>query len=690
MGKIIVTSALPYANGPIHIGHLVEYIQTDIFVRYLKLLGEDAIYCCADDTHGTAIEINAQKAGVKPEEFIKKWFKEHQESFSKFHIHFDSYHSTNSDENKYFSELLFNRLQVAGKIYEKEVEQAYDQKEKRFLPDRYVKGKCPHCKAEDQYGDQCEACGTTYKPTDLINPLSTLSKTRPVMKKSVHYFFKLRETSDDLEKWIKNNPNLQPEVKKQILQWIEKGLEDWCISRDGPYFGFQIPGTNKYFYVWLDAPVGYISSFAHYLGGDVKKAEEGWNKSRIIHFIGKDINYFHLLFWPAVLMHSKMQLPEHVHVHGFLTVNKEKMSKSRGTFLTAEEWAELSNPEFLRYYYAANLTNKVEDIDLDVKHYVDSINNELVSNIANFIYRTLSFQSKSLGSELGKEVDLDFVKKIEEKQKKVLEHYKELNLRKAMNTILEISSEGNKYFQDKEPWVLVKEDKDECAKVLTTCTNLAKNIIILLKPVLPVFAKEIEKQLNLKDLSADDLGFDLKAHKIGKASIVYEKIEEFNLGGSAFDQLNLKVAEVLDVKQHPNADKLYVLKLGLGTEERQLVAGLKPYYEPSELKGKKLVMVTNLEPANLRGEKSQGMLLAAEGPTKENNATVGVLFVEKAKPGTQVFVQGAKAGENLISFDDFMKIKLEAKDSKAFFEGKELKAGDEIVKVDKVIKGKVR
>ncbi|MFC2016739.1 methionine--tRNA ligase, partial [Chloroflexota bacterium] len=382
--KVIVTSALPYANGPIHIGHLVEYIQTDIFVRFLRLIGKDVVYCCADDTHGAPIEIKARELGIKPEQLIAKFFKEHQEDFKNFHIKFDSYYTTNSKENKYFSDLIFERLKKKGLIYKKEIEVTYCEHCKRTLPDRYVKGKCPKCKAADQYGDVCEVCNAAYKTVDLIEPYCTICKNKPVRKSSEHYFFKLSKLSGFLEKWIKTNKNLQQETKNFVLNWIKDELEDWNISRDGPYFGFKIPNEeNKYYYVWLDAPIGYISSLANYLKS-TKKAEKTWNESKIIHFIGKDITYFHFLFWPAMLYAADLKLPEDIVVHGFLTVNNEKMSKSRGTFFTAKEFLEKYDAEHLRYYYGNVLSKKLADIDLNFDEFRQRINNELVGNLGNF------------------------------------------------------------------------------------------------------------------------------------------------------------------------------------------------------------------------------------------------------------------------------------------------------------------
>jgi methionyl-tRNA synthetase len=416
---------LPYANGPIHIGHLVEYIQTDIFARFLRLIGKDVIYCCADDTHGAPIEIKAKELGINPEELIARFLKEHQEDFKNFHIKFDSYYSTNSPENKYFSDLFFERLKEKKLVYKKEIEVTYCEKCKRTLPDRYVKGKCPKCKAPDQYGDNCEVCNAAYKTIDLIEPYCTICKTKPIRKKSEHYFFRLSGLSGFLEKWIKENKNLQQETKNFVLNWIKQGLEDWDISRDGPYFGFKIPNEeDKYYYVWLDAPIGYISSVANYLGKDTKKAEKAWNESRIIHFNGKDITYFHFLFWPAMLQAAGFNLPEDIIVHGFLTVNNEKMSKSRGTFFTAKEFLKKYDAEHLRYYYGNVLSKKLADIDLNLDEFRERINNELVGNLGNFCYRIISFVNKNFDGKI-KDIakDKKLIEEVNEKIRKIRKYY---------------------------------------------------------------------------------------------------------------------------------------------------------------------------------------------------------------------------------------------------------------------------
>ncbi|MBD3203476.1 methionine--tRNA ligase [Candidatus Woesearchaeota archaeon] len=904
----LITSALPYANGPIHIGHLVEYIQTDIYVRFLKLIGENAVYCCADDTHGAPIEINAKKNNTTPEKFIKKWYKEHTQDFSDYNIEFDSYYTTHSEENKHYTRLIFERLKKKGMIYKKDMELTYCTNCKRFLPDRYVKGKCPKCTAEDQYGDVCEKCNATYKPTELIDPYCSICKNPPIRKVSSHYFFRLSSYSEKLKDWLTNNKKLQPEIKNQIMNWIKEGLDDWCISRDSPYFGFKIPGEeDKFFYVWLDAPIGYIASTANYCKNKDCDADGIWqeNKHRIIHFIGKDIIYFHLLFWPAVLMGADFNVPENIVVHGFLTVNGEKMSKSRGTFLTAKEFKEYVEPKFLRYYYASNLTHTMTDIDLDLENLKDKTNNELVANIANFIYRVLSFTDKYYEGKITSVNRKQINKQTLKLCKEIKADYLNFNYRQAVKKILEISSIGNKYFQDKKPWELRKNDPEKTQKILTDCINIVKKLAIVLKPVIPDFSEEIEKQLNLEDLSWKDIGVITEKHQIKKPKIILKKIQEINLkttekkkdfkieigkklkdkgvkikaaiirdvkirkkhfelqklkkkivekisskdydnnkiiqahenlykslgiknkspigalinlvkknnrfpningvvdaynivaakklvsvgahdiskisgeklslsmtkgnekytplgekksvqlnkgefaffdqekvlcyldikqcdetkitretkdifvyvqgnektsekylldslkeicelitkfnsgiyeilGQDKFSKLNLKVGKILDVSEHYKADKLYVIDISIGKEKRQLIAGLKQFYTKDELIGKKIVVVSNLEHADLRGKKSEGMLLAAK---QENE--IGLLTAKKSEPGDQVFVEGIVPSEKKISFEEFSDIKIRVREGKAMYKGKSLKTEKEIIKSEKVTKGKV-
>jgi len=703
--RILITSALIYANGPVHIGHLVEYIQTDIYVRFLKLAGYDAFYCGAEDTHGTPIEINAAKEGVSPEEFIARWWKEHDEDYKLYNVRFDSYYSTNSPENRYYTELIFKRLQENGHIYTKEIELTYCEHCGRYLPDRYVKGTCPKCGAKDQYGDVCEKCNAAYTTTDLVEPYCSICGSKPIRKPSRHYFFRLSDFGDRLERWLNGNRNLQDEIRNQILAWVHGGLNDWCISRDGPYFGFRIPGEeNKYFYVWLDAPIGYIASTANYCKGRDFTADDVWQKpdSTIIHFIGKDIIYFHLLFWPAVLMGAGFHVPDNIVVHGFLNVSGEKMSKSRGTFLTGREFAEFLDPELLRYYYAANLPHSMTDLDLDLKNLQDKINNELVSNVANLVYRTLSFLNRNFDGCVGKTLDDALLAEVARKAAEVKESYYGYNFREVVSKTLEISSLGNKYFQDNQPWELVKTDPERTRKVLTDCVNIVKTVTILVKPILPVFAAKVEEQLALPDLKWADVDRVVEEHRIGAAKIVLKKIEPIVLRkpgekpepreekkgkptGAA--TLDLRVAVVTEVRDHPQADKLWILSVDLEAEKRQLCAGLKPYYpNKADLLGRHLVVVTNLKAAKLRGELSQGMLLAAD-----NGGQIGVLEAPDSPPGTQVTADGVSgAGAPEITIQDVAALAMEAKAGKAYVKGNVLRTEMGTVRVDRGVEGKIR
>jgi methionyl-tRNA synthetase len=517
--KILVTSALPYANGPIHIGHLVEYIQVDIFVRFLRLIEEDVLFVCADDTHGAPIEIKASELKITPEQLITKVYDGHVKDFKDFLISFDNYHTTHSEENKHYSDLIFTRLKEKGFIYTKEIEVTYCEHCKRTLPDRYVKGKCPKCNAPDQYGDVCENCNAAYKTTDLIDPYCIICKNRPIRKTSKHYFFKLSKFSKKLESWIKKNKNLQPEIKNFVFSWIKNGLEDWNISRDGPYFGFKIPGEeNKYYYVWLDAPIGYIASTDNYCKKHGLKTEDYWNNksSRIYHFIGKDIIYFHFLFWPAMLLGAGFQLPYHIPVHGFLTVNGEKMSKSRGTFFTAREFLQKYSSEYLRFYYASLLGSKMSDIDLSFSDFGKKINNELAANLGNFCYRVLNFLNKNFEGEIkGIDNNKALTNEIKKLVKRIESGYSSLNLNEALKGILHISSLGNKYFQENEPWKLINKDREKTHEILGLCVNIVKNLSILIQPVLPEFSLKLQQQLNVSGLKWKDINFELKNHKIG-------------------------------------------------------------------------------------------------------------------------------------------------------------------------------
>jgi methionyl-tRNA synthetase len=667
--RILITSALPYANGSLHIGHLVEYIQTDIYVRFLKLRGEDVIYCCADDAHGTPIEINASKLGVTPKKLIDRMFKEHLEDFSAFLIQFDSYYTTDSPENKKFSDLIFSRLKEKGLIAKKHISQMYCESCKRFLPDRYVKGTCPKCGAEDQYGDQCERCGRVLKTTELLNPRCSICGSVPVIKTSEHYFFQLAKCETKLRDWLNGNKKLQPEVKNYVMKWIDEGLEDWDISRDGPYFGFLIPGEkDKYYYVWLDAPIGYIASTEHFCAAHGKSFEDYWSgkDARIVHFIGKDIVYFHFLFWPTMLMESGFNLPDEIVVHGFLTVNNEKMSKSRGTFYTARDFLKLYNPEHLRYYYACMLSKTIGDIDLNFEDFTDRINNELVANLGNFCYRALSFVNSNFGGRISSmDYEEGLVNSIKAKISVVEQEICNLNFKAAMREIMAISSLANKYFQDNEPWKLVRENKSRCEEVLGLCLVILKNLSIIISPVLPQFAADLQKQLNLK-ASWKDLGFKPQVFKIGQAKPLIGKITQATK--KEIFMADLRVAKIISAAEHPDADKLAVMQLDLGFEKRQIVAGIRKYYQNSFLVGKHIVVVANLKPASLRGFESKGMLLAGD----DGRGNIKLVFAEKLKPGDQLAPEGMDVATAQIGIEEFSKLGLSAKDKTVVYKGKPL------------------
>ncbi|MFH1182604.1 MAG: methionine--tRNA ligase [Candidatus Woesearchaeota archaeon] len=677
----LITAALPYANGPIHLGHMLEYIQTDIYSRFLKLTGNDAVFVCADDTHGTPIEINASKLGKKPEEVIERYYKEHLEDFNGFLIAFDNYSWTNSTANKEMSDFFFNKLKEGGFIYEKEVEQAFCENCRRFLPDRYVKGKCPRCSAEDQYGDQCEKCNAAYKTVELVEPYCAICKDKPTRKKSTHYFFKLSSFSQQLKDWLTYKQSLQSEVKNFVMNWVDTGLEDWDITRDAPYFGFPVAGeSSKYYYVWFDAPICYIATTKEYCAKAGKKLEDYWQgkDSSVIHFIGKDITYHHFLFWPAMLLGAGFNLPEDIVVHGHITLSGEKMSKSKGTFITAKQYLHKQDPEFLRFYYAANLSHSMTDLNLDEDDFSRKINNDLVANIANFAYRTLSFANNNFDSKLSNfREDSKFIDEFSAKIALVKDAYETYNFREAVRLILEISALGNKYFQENEPWQLIKKDKKRCHEVVTFAANIVKNISILISPILPKFATRLQKQLGLNSLAFKDIGFDLKNCEIEKARIIFAKIEGKALPfeGKKFP-LSLKVAEIVSVENHPGADKLYLIKVRIGKEERQLVAGLKSYYEPKELVGKKVVVVTNLAAATIRGVESKGMILAAD-----NGADIKLLEAAGSESGDSVSA-GSPSSEAEITIDEFKKVKLAVKANRILWGESILKTPKEEVSVD--------
>ncbi len=528
--NILVTSALPYANGSIHLGHLVETIQTDIWVRVQKLLGNNCIYICADDTHGTAIMLSAKKTNQTPEELISKMHQEHLQNFHDFYIEFDNYYTTHSSENQKLAEYVYQSAKEKNLIYEKEIEQYFCPNCQIFLPDRLIKGTCPKCKAEDQYGDNCEICSGTYNPQDLINPYCVECHSKPILKKSQHFFFKLSSSVDDVKSWLKENP-IREEIKNKMEEWFKEGLKDWDISRDAPYFGFQIPGTeNKFFYVWLDAPIGYMASTLNWCKGDQKKFDTIWSENgdyEIYHFIGKDILYFHTLFWPIMLKTSNFKLPKKVFIHGFLTVNSQKMSKSRGTFILAKDYLNKFNPELLRYYYASKLNNSISDLDFSTEDFVNKINAELINKFINIASRLGNLITKNFNNELsefeeeGKKIFSEFTAKIPQ----ITDLYLDLEYHKAIKEIMSLIEVANKFINDSAPWQVVKENLALAQQICTSGINFLRLFTGLLKPVIPVTAQKIEQFLNIPEINFINLTETIQHHKINSYEHLLERID---------------------------------------------------------------------------------------------------------------------------------------------------------------------
>jgi methionyl-tRNA synthetase len=663
--KIVVTSALPYANGPIHMGHLVEYLQTDIWVRFHKMCGNQCLYFCADDTHGTPVMISARAAGVSPEELIEKVHKEHKKDFDGFYVEFDNYYSTHSPENRYFSELIFDRLDKAGSIVKRNVEQAYCEDCKMSLPDRFVRGTCPKCKAEDQYGDSCEICSATYRPTELINPYCATCRATPVLQTSQHYFFKLRCYEKQLKELI-GRGYTQKSVANKLDEWFKTGLKDWDISRDGPYFGFKIPGEeNKFFYVWLDAPVGYMASAKNYCDGNNLDFEKVWNgdEYELYHFIGKDIMYFHALFWPAMLMGADFKTADKLFVHGFLTVNGEKMSKSRGTFIKASTYLKYLNPEYLRYYYASKLTDGIDDIDLRIDDFSNKINSDLVGKFANLASRSGPMLIKNLDAQLGQTDDRgkQLIDKLTAAKDHIIEDYENLKFSAVVRTISALADEANRYVEQNQPWVTVKSDLEKTRTTLTAVINAVRILTIYLKPVLPQYAQKIEKFLNVEELTFDDVETQLQNHKINEFEHLVERIDKKQVNAMIeeskesqgpkspepaeteaavtepfkpectiedFGKIDLRIAKVIKAEPVEGADKLLRLQLDLGSLQRSVLAGIAQAYKPDELTGKTVIYLANLKPRKMRFGLSEGMILASGTGGKD-------IFMLSADPGAK-------------------------------------------------------
>jgi methionyl-tRNA synthetase len=534
--RILVTSALPYANGDLHLGYMLEAIQTDIWVRFHKMMGNECHYVCADDAHGTPIMLKANEMGIEPETLIEQVRIRHQADLDDFHIDFSQYHSTHSEENREISELIYNRLNDSGYIKKRVISQSFDPEKEMFLPDRYIKGECPNCGADDQYGDNCEVCGATYSTTEIKNARSVISGAAPIEKDSEHYFFDLPQFEKELKNWTKAG-HLQEQVSNKLAEWFEQGLQQWDISRDSPYFGFKIPGTeDKYFYVWLDAPIGYMASFKKLCDNSELNFDDFFNKdsdAELYHFIGKDIVYFHALFWPATLMGSDFRTPNAVFAHGFLSVNGQKMSKSRGTFIQARTYLDNLDAEYLRYYYASKLTAKIDDIDLNLEDFKQRVNSDLVGKVVNIASRSASFVVKKFDKELSSDcIDKNLYNEFVETGSDIAKHYEARNFNQAMRLIMKLADKANQYIDEKKPWQLAKVEgsEREVHEITSLAINLFKVLMTYLKPVLPEMAKRSEEFLNLKTLAWPDIETPLTKHKINKFKPLMTRIEDEQIG----------------------------------------------------------------------------------------------------------------------------------------------------------------
>jgi len=657
--NILVTSALPYANGSIHIGHLVEYIQTDIWVRFLKMQGHQCTYVCADDAHGTPIMLRAQNEGITPEELIAATDKEHRADFADFNVDFDNFHSTHSDENREIAETIYKRLRDAGHIEKRTIKQAYDPEKEMFLPDRFIKGTCPKCGAEDQYGDNCEVCSATYSPTDLKNPVSAVSGATPIEKESEHYFFKLADFEGMLREWTKGN-HTQSAISNKLNEWFESGLQSWDISRDAPYFGFEIPDApGKFFYVWLDAPMGYMASFKNLCDKrDDLNFDDYWkagSKNELYHFIGKDIAYFHTLFWPAVLSGSDYRTPTAVFCHGFLTVNGQKMSKSRGTFIKARTYLDNLNPEYLRYYFAAKLGNGIEDLDLNLDDFILRVNSDLVGKVVNIASRCAGYIKKKCDGQLSSTcTDTALYDSFIQAGDKIAELYEQREYSHAIREIMALADKANQYIDEQKPWALAKEEGNEqqVQDIYSVGINLFRVLMAYLKPVLPTMAEASESFLNIEALDWTNISTPLTAHEINKFKPLMTRVEQEKVDALVeaskedlkqehdkkerkastekvsknmdpiaeqiefddFAKVDLRIAKIVKAEHVEGADKLLQLTLDIGEEKtRNVFAGIKSAYQPEDLEGKHTVMVANLAPRKMRFGISEGMVLAA-GP----------------------------------------------------------------------------
>ena len=674
---ILVTCALPYANGPIHLGHMLEHVQADIWVRYQRLRGNNIHFICADDAHGTPIMLKAQEMGIKPEEMIAQIKASHESDFNGFNISFDHYHSTHSEENKAISSSIYIALRENGYITSKSISQLFDPEKEMFLPDRFVKGTCPKCKSEDQYGDNCDVCGATYSPTEMINPKSAVSGATPIMKDTEHFFFDLPQFEDMLKEWT-HSGSMQTEMANKVGEWFESGLKQWDITRDAPYFGFEIPDApGKYFYVWLDAPIGYMGCFKYLCDRDENLSfDDYWkkdSKAELYHFIGKDIVNFHSLFWPAVLEGSGYRKPTAVNVHGYVTVNGAKMSKSKGTFIKASTYLDNLDPECLRYYYAAKLTNRIDDLDLNLEDFTQRVNSDVVNKLVNLASRTAGFIAKKYDGQLSNTVsEPALYKAFIDAGESIANLFEQRDFARAIREIMALADDANKYIDDKAPWALAKQEGKEL-EVQDICSmgiNLFRVLMTYLKPVMPKLAERSEAFLN-ETLVWDSIKTPLAGHQINKFKALFQRIDPKHVEAmveaskesiaadkaakaekvdaeqseldkepiapeidfDTFAKTDLRVALIAKAEAVPKANKLLKLTLDLGGETRTVFAGIKSAYTPEELEGKLTVMVANLAPRQMKFGLSEGMVLAAGPGGKE----IHILNPDDgAKPGQRI------------------------------------------------------
>lgn len=649
---MLVTCALPYANGSIHLGHMLEHIQADIWVRYQRMRGHQVHFVCADDAHGTPIMLKAQQMGITPEEMIAAVSQEHQSDFAGFNISFDNYHSTHSDENRELAGLIYGRLKESGKIKIRTISQLFDPEKSMFLPDRFVKGTCPKCKSPEQYGDNCDSCGATYSPTELIDPKSAVSGATPVMKDSEHYFFDLPQFETWLAGWVRGSGAIQEEMANKMQEWFESGLQQWDITRDAPYFGFEIPGApGKYFYVWLDAPIGYMASFKNLCNkrGDID-FDSYWkadSDAELYHFIGKDIAYFHCLFWPAMLEGANFRKPTKVNVHGYVTVNGAKMSKSKGTFIKASTYLNHLDPECLRYYYAAKLNSRIDDLDLNLEDFVSRVNADVVNKLVNLASRNAGFIAKRFDGKLATTcAEPELYAEFASASAVIAEAYESREFSRAIREIMALADKANRYVDDKAPWVIAKQEGAD-AELQAVCSvgiNLFRVLMAYLKPVMPELAERAEAFLG-ETLTWDGIAAPLVDHTVAPFKALFSRIEPAKIEAMIeaskedlakeqapkvtgplvddpisetiayddFAKIDLRVALIKKAEAVPEAEKLLKLQLDIGGETRQVFAGIKSAYNPEDLEGKLTVMVANLAPRKMRFGMSEGMVLAA-GP----------------------------------------------------------------------------